>query len=88
VNSIPAGRRFFLLASSVVMAGALSAGLLACEDTGKVSAQKATAHMTYIAQAVRADVKEIRTGMPAGAKALEELFQNAAPEVPGPVDAR
>lgn len=62
--------------------------LLGCEDTGKISAKKATAHMEYVAKAVRSDVKEIRRGMPAGAKALEELFGDAAPEVPGPADTR
>lgn len=62
--------------------------LLGCEDTGKISAQKATAHMVYIEKAVRTDVQEIKRGMPAGAKALEELFRNASPEVPGPEDAR
>lgn len=81
-------RRFVLGVSSQFAAIALCSALFGCEGTGKVSAQKATVHMEYIAKAVRGDVKEIRSGMPAGAKALEELFQNAAPEVPGPVDAR
>lgn len=81
-------RRLILAASTMAVPAALSFLLLGCEDTGKVSAQKAATHMDYIAKAVRGDVEEIRRGMPAGAKALEELFESAAPEVPGPVDTR
>lgn len=81
-------RRLVLRTAARFALVGLFASLVGCEGTGKVSAQKAAAHMEYIAKAVRGDVKEIQSGMPAGAKALEEIFQEAAPEVPGPVDAR
>ncbi len=67
---------------------ALGSSLIACEDTGKVSANHAKEHMEYVAEAVRRDTKEVRAGMPAGAKALTSLFKEAAPEVPSAEAAR
>lgn len=81
-------RRVALGAFQLALVFGSCAALFGCEDTGKLSAEKATQHMEYITKAVRGDVQEIQRGMPAGAKALQELFRNAAPEVPGPVDAR
>lgn len=63
-------------------------GLFGCEDSGKTSAKFARTHAEFVATAATKDVGEVRRGLPAGAKALEALFKEAAPETPAAVDAR
>ncbi len=69
----------------------LTVGLLSvvgCEDSGKKSAKLVVPNMEYVAKAAERDLGEVRRGMPAGAKELEALFRQAAPEKPAAVDAR
>ena len=61
---------------------------LACEDSGKKSAEAARANLDYVAQAAVRDVGEVRRGLPVGAKLLTPLFEEASPEQPAAVDAR
>lgn len=76
--------------TGALFAGAALSGLLAlgCEDTGKKSAAEASKHLDFLVTAAKRDVGEVRGGLPQGAKALESLFSEAAPEVPAATDAR
>ncbi len=71
------GRRSWL-AALVLLAGGL--GSLACQDTGKVSAEKAKAHAKFLLDAANQDVQELRQGMPKGAKYLESVFKEGVPD--------
>lgn len=62
--------------------------LSGCENTGKISAEKATQHMEYVATAAKRDAEELVRGMPQGAEALTSLFQEAFPEIPSAAAAR
>jgi hypothetical protein len=62
--------------------------IFGCQDQAKVSEKHARAHVSFIAQAAKKDVGEVRRGMPAGAKELGKLFAAAAPEKPAASDAR
>lgn len=71
---------FFLFASALP--------LVACENTGGISAKEAKGHVAFLMKAAKQDVSEVRKGMPAGAKDLAELFSEASPEVPSAEAAR
>lgn len=62
--------------------------LWGCKNSGETSAKLAREHVVFLAHAAERDVGEVRRGMPAGAKALEDLFQEAAPERPAAAAAR
>lgn len=58
--------------------------LFGCENPAKKSALEARNHVAFLAQAADRDVDEVRKGLPEGAKHLETLFAEAAPEFPDP----
>lgn len=78
-------RRFAATVALVALAGLFSS---ACENGGKKSAEAARENLKYVTQAAVKDVGEVRRGLPAGAKMLSSLFEEAAPEQPAAVDAR
>ena len=51
------------------------AALLGCEDSGKVSASHASAHVQALAAIVERDVGQVRKGLPEGAGMLGELWR-------------
>ena len=63
-------------------------GAIGCENSGKVSATKATQHIDYVAGAAQRDAAELERGMPVGAQALTPLFEEAFPEIPSAAAAR
>ncbi len=73
---------------TAVLLAATLVGTLGCEDAGDKSARLVVPNMKYVAAAVARDLGEVRRGMPAGAKALQDLFKEAQPEKPASVDAR
>lgn len=60
--------------SFVTFACALLSLLLGCTKAAELSKQKARAHVELLAKAADTDVKEVRTGLPLGAKQLEAYF--------------
>jgi hypothetical protein len=70
---------------SVLVLSSLS---LACEDSGKKSAQEARAHLDFLVKAAKRDVGEVRRGLPVGAKLLAPLFDEVAPELPAAANVR
>ena len=66
----------------------LALGTLGCEDVGKKSAEQGRRHVTFLAQAAREDVAQVRRGLPEGGRELTSLFQTAFPELPAPETAR
>lgn len=70
---------FFLLSLPVT---------LACEESGKKSADRARTHVQDLVVASKSDVEEIRVGLPQGASQLVPLFKEANPERPDPQSAR
>ncbi|NLE88271.1 MAG: hypothetical protein GX607_17955 [Myxococcales bacterium] len=63
------------------------AGGLGCERSSKKSVQEAREHVAFLAELAARDVDEVREGLPGGAKHLEALFREAAPELPNPQTA-
>jgi hypothetical protein len=47
-----------------------------CKDTGKISATFATDHVAFLARAARADVEEVRRGLPAGSEVLAQRIKS------------
>jgi hypothetical protein len=77
------------VARRALLALALSLSVvIGCEDSGKKSASLAQGHLAFLVKAAKSDAREVRDGLPEGAKMLAALFQEAAPEVPGAEDAR
>jgi hypothetical protein len=69
--------RLFLVATA-----ALSLTIAACTDSVKLSEEKAQAHAERLAKLTSADVNEIRTGLPDGAKRLATaLFEGADKQI-------
>lgn len=54
---------------------ALTVLCAACTDRGKFSAEKAGQHVEHLATVVAGDVKEVRLGLPEGAKHVAAAFQ-------------
>jgi hypothetical protein len=50
---------------------------LACTDQGKVSAERASAHVRFLAPVTERDVQEVRSGLPQGAPYLEDLWKES-----------
>ncbi|HEU4411552.1 MAG TPA: hypothetical protein VFS43_40280 [Polyangiaceae bacterium] len=69
---------------------ALAAAALApgCGGKAKVSEEKAPAHAARLAQIADEDVKQVRAGLPAGAKRLGERLFAGRDKVPPPADIR
>ncbi len=82
--SFPRSARWLLAMMPWILGGLT----LACEDTGKKSAQLARSHVEDLAQAAVSDVQEVRKGLPQGAEKLAPLFEDAHPEVPDPESAK
>jgi hypothetical protein len=57
----------------VVLAGA---GVAACKDTGKLSAARASEHVSFLVETAAKDVEEVRNGLPEGAKVLATRLKN------------
>lgn len=58
---------------------AFAALTLGCEDSAKVSAQHALAHVEELAGYVQKDVQEVRAGLPEGAQKLATLWPAGGP---------
>jgi hypothetical protein len=52
-------------------------GTLGCTDEGKVSAERASAHVRFLAPVTEQDVKEVRAGLPQGTPYLEDLWKSS-----------
>jgi hypothetical protein len=59
----------------------LSLPFVACKDANKTSEQKATEHVTMLAQLADKDVGEVERGLPAGAAQMAKLFTQG-PDAP------
>lgn len=59
-----------------------------CTDKAKVSEEKAGAHGARLAQIVEEDVRQVRVGLPAGAKQLAEKLYAGRDQPPGAADVR
>lgn len=73
--------------TSVLLFG-LGALLLGCEDSGVKSAGEAKKHVAFLSAAAEEDVREVRAGVPEGARLLGDLFREAHPEPPSAENAR
>lgn len=51
-----------------------------CTDVGKVSAEKAKAHAQFLLKAAETDIRELKRGLPEGAKQLGSAFENGTPD--------
>jgi hypothetical protein len=49
-----------------------------CKDTSRLSKEKATAHVSFLAEAMKKDVEEVRNGLPSGADALAASLKSDA----------
>lgn len=58
--------------------GVVSLLQVACTDHAKVSAERASAHVRFLAPVVERDVQEVRSGLPQGTPYLQELWTNSA----------
>jgi len=56
-----------------------SAGALACDKASKQSAERARQHVAALVKTVDSDVREVRAGLPEGAKQLEKLYASDKP---------
>jgi hypothetical protein len=61
---------------------------VACQDAGELSKQKAVEHVKLLKKTIETDVKEVRTGLPEGAKHLSTLFQKESLSEEDAQDAR
>src|SRR4030095_15664392 len=74
--AIRASRRGVLL---LVFVAIFSACALACGKTSKQSAERARQHVADLGKTVESDVREVRAGLPEGAKQLEKLYASDKP---------
>jgi hypothetical protein len=70
------------------LAWALVALAVGCGDKAKVSEEKAVVHGTRLAQIAEDDVRQVRAGLPAGAKKLGERVFAAPGKAPTPAEMR
>lgn len=70
-----------VMSSKVRRAWGLCVALLvfacACTDKAKVSAERASAHVRFLAPVTDRDVQEVREGLPQGTQYLEELWKSS-----------
>lgn len=72
---------FLLIATAALFASA-------CTDKGKISESKAIEHVERLARLADEDVEQLRSGLPRGAKALDEGFPINAEGVVDPLSLR
>ncbi len=52
--------------------------LPSCKDTTKISKEKATEHVGFLAETVKKDIEEVRKGLPSGADVLASMLKSDA----------
>ncbi|MCC6902867.1 MAG: hypothetical protein IT377_28105 [Polyangiaceae bacterium] len=65
-------------AARTALSAVLILGLTACDGDKKLSQSKAAEHVASLVETATADVQEIRSGLPEGAKHLVKLFEGTA----------
>jgi hypothetical protein len=68
--------RLVTLAALVALA-ALS--VFGCQDKAKVSAERAKEHVAFVVKSAAEDLREVRSGLPAGTEHLTSLFSSGKP---------
>lgn len=79
---------FFPRPIGVLVLALACAGNFGCTDRGKVSAEKAVEHATFLQLLVEKDVAEVRSGMPEGATKLVPVFAKGADARDNPVQLK
>jgi hypothetical protein len=72
---VPMRERTFLGVVGVVLLAMLVSG---CGDTGRISAERARAHVLFLTATVAKDVEEVRAGLPLGADAVAASWKAQA----------